>query len=122
MATFKHTENSQGLFLTVNLQEQLALGSFEWTIGYIIYRMDMSLFERNYRNDERGTAAYPPKALLKIILYCYSKGILSSRRIEKACKENIIVKALAEDTDLRIIRRKTATYALLGKPFRINVK
>ena len=36
---------------------------------------------------------------MKVILYCYSRGILSSRRIEKACKDNVIVKALAEDTE-----------------------
>ena len=99
MARFKHTNNAQGLFLAVNLQEQISLGSFEWTINYLIDNIDLSLFEQNYKNDERGAAAYPPRVLLKIILYCYSKGIISSRRIEKACKENIMVKALAEDTE-----------------------
>ena len=32
----------------------------------------------------------------RLILYCHSKGIISSRRIEKASKENITAKALAE--------------------------
>ena len=99
MARFKYTDNSQGQFIQVNLNEQLLLGSFEWTINYLINTMDLSLFEQNYHNDERGAAAYPPKVLLKAVLYCYSKGIISSRRIEKACKENITVKALAEDTE-----------------------
>jgi len=44
-------------------------------------------------------AAYSPRVLLKIILYCYSKGIITSRKIEKTCKDNIIVKALAEDCE-----------------------
>jgi len=99
MASFKYTDNSQGLFIQINLQEQLLLGSFEWTIDYLINKLDLSLFEQKYHNDERGAAAYSPKILLKTILYCYSKGIISSRRIEKACKDNIIVKALAEDTE-----------------------
>jgi len=99
MARFKYTDNSQGQFIQVNLQEQLTLGSFEWTIDYLINKMDLSLFELNYHNDERGAAAYPPRVLLKALLYCYSKGILSSRRIEKACKGNILVKALAEDSE-----------------------
>jgi len=99
MARFKHTDNAQGQFLMVNLKEQIVLGSFEWTINYLIDKMDVSLFEQNYHNDERGATAYSPKVLLKIILYCYSKGILSSRKIEKACKESIIVKALAEDCE-----------------------
>jgi transposase len=36
---------------------------------------------------------------LKVILYCYSKGIITSRQIEKTCRENIIIKALAEDCE-----------------------
>ena len=91
MARFKYTDNSQGQFIMVNLQEQLTLGSFEWTIDYLINTMDLSLFEQNYHNDERGAAAYPPRVLLKAILYCYSRGILSSRRIEKARKDNVLV-------------------------------
>ena len=78
MARFKYTDNSQGLFLSVNLKEQILLGSFEWTVSYLIDKMDLSIFEENYHNDEKGAAAYSPKILLKIIFYCYSKGIISS--------------------------------------------
>jgi len=99
MARFKHTDNSQGMFLTVNLAEQLLPDTFEWTLDYLIDRMDLSLFEQNYHNDKMGACAYPPRVLLKIILYSYSKGILSSRRMEKLCKENINAKALAEDCE-----------------------
>ena len=99
MARFKYTDNSQGQFLSVNLKEQVLLGSFEWTVSYLIDKMDLSIFEDNYRNDEKGAAAYSPGILLKIIIYCYSKGIISSRRIEKACRENIIAKALAEGSE-----------------------
>ena len=99
MARFKDTEKDQGMFLTVNLYEQLIPGTFEWTINYLINQTDTSLFEQKYNNDAKGAAAYPPKVLLKIILYCYSSGIITSRLIEKACKDNIIVKALAENTE-----------------------
>jgi len=99
MARFKETDNTQGQFIAVNLVEQLFPGTFEWTIDYLISKTDMSLFEKKYNNDEKGAAAYPPRVLLKAILYCYSKGIITSRRIEYACRENIIVKALAEDCE-----------------------
>jgi transposase len=61
--------------------------------------MDISFFEQNYNNDDAGAAAYSPRVLLKIILYCYSRGILTSRRMEEACRSNIITKALAEDSE-----------------------
>ena len=99
MARFKYTDTSQGLFLTVNLEEQLLPGTFEWTLNHLIDRMDLSLFEQNYHNDEMGATAYSPKVLLKIICYCYSTGILSSRPMEKACKVNITVKTLAENSE-----------------------
>jgi len=99
MARYKHTDKSQGMFLTVNLQEQLLPDTFEWTIDYLIDKIDISSFEQNYNNDELGAAAYSPRVLLKIILYCYSRGIITSRKIEKTCRDNIIVKALAEDCE-----------------------
>jgi transposase len=57
--------------------------------------MDMSLFDQRYNNDEKGACAYPPELLLKVILFCYSRGHLSSRCIERVCKENVVAKALA---------------------------
>ena len=99
MARFKYTDNSQGLFLQVNLGAQLLPGTFEWALNYLIDKMDLSLFEQNYHNDKMGATAYSPKVLLKIIFYCYSTGIISSRPMEKAGKVNIIVKALAEDSE-----------------------
>ena len=52
MARFKDTENTQGQFIAVNLKEQLLPDTFEWTIDYLINKMDMSLFEKKYNNDE----------------------------------------------------------------------
>jgi len=68
MAHLKDTEKHQGLFLTVNLYEQLLPRTFEWTIDYLINEADMSLFEQKYNNDSKGAAAYPPRILLKAIL------------------------------------------------------
>ena len=40
--------------------------------------------------------AYDPRILLKIILFAYSRGITSSRRIARACAENLVFMALSE--------------------------
>jgi len=53
MAKFKEKDKSQGLFLAVNLQEQIVPGTFEWTIDYLINKTDISLFEQNYHNDKK---------------------------------------------------------------------
>ena len=100
MAHYKETEKGQGLFLTVDLSEQIVPGTYEYTLTRLIdNKMDISIFDRNYNNDYTGAAAIEPRILLKIILYCYSVGVISSRKIAKMCKANMIVKALAEDLE-----------------------
>jgi transposase len=46
-------------------------------------------------NDETGCPAYEPKILLKVILLAYARGLISSRKIERACREPIPFMALA---------------------------
>jgi len=55
----------------------------------------LSLFDEKYKNDETGRLAYDPKILLKIVLFAYSRGLTGSRRIEQACRENVVFMALA---------------------------
>ena len=95
MARYK--ERSQdNIMVPVNLAEQLLPGTFEFTLNEIIdNQLDLSCFDQFYSNDEAGPKAYPPQAMLKIVLYGYSKGLLSSRKIELACKNNIIFMALS---------------------------
>jgi transposase len=102
MAKYKHTEaeNGQGMFLSVNLIEQLLPGTFEYMLNDLIgKRLDISMFDKNYNNDKTGARAIPPRVLLKLIIYGYSKGIKSSRGIDELSRNNIIAKALSEDIE-----------------------
>jgi transposase len=99
MAKYKQTENYGGVFMTVDLTSQIELDPFAHALKEIIDAMDLTAFDENYHNDDAGAAAFPPSVLLKIIMYCYSKGILSSRKMEDACKNIIIVKALADEME-----------------------
>jgi transposase len=42
--------------------------------------------------------AYDPKVLLKIVLYGYYRGIVSSRRLAEACCRNVVFMALSADS------------------------
>jgi hypothetical protein len=46
-------------------------------------------FLASYRADGKAGAAYHPAVLLGLTLYCYSKGIRSSRKIEAACWDDV---------------------------------
>ena len=84
--------------VAISLEEQLLPGSFESALNYIIdNELDLSDFDEFYHNDTAGPEAYPPQTLLKVVLYAYSKGLLSSRKIETACRTNVVFMALAAD-------------------------
>jgi transposase len=57
--------------------------------------MDTSSFGSRSKNDETGCPAYDPQLLLKVILFAYSRGIISSRKMEPACRENVTFMAVA---------------------------
>jgi len=96
MAKYKHYDYSQSVLLPVSLEEQLMPGTLEFAIHTLVEtRMDMSIFDERYKNDETGRLAYDPKILLKVILLGYSRGLITSRKIERACKENVTFMALS---------------------------
>jgi len=99
MAKYKEYDYAQGKFIPIHFNKQILPGTFEYTIHYLIdNEIDLSLFDERYKNDDTGAPAYDPAILLKIILYAYSRGITSSRKISQCCKENIIFMALSADT------------------------
>jgi transposase len=96
MAKFKAYDYRQRVLLPVSLEEQLFPGTLEFAIHTLVEnRLDTSRFEERYCNDETGRTAYDPKILLKIILLGYARGLISSRKIEQACRENVVFIALA---------------------------
>jgi transposase len=96
MAKYKQYDSSQSLLIPVFFEEQLIPGTLEFAIHTLVEtRMDMSLFDNKYQNDETGRRAYNPKILLKVVLFAYSRGLISSRRIERVCRENVTFMALS---------------------------
>lgn len=99
MARYKKYDYSQGKFIPICFDKQIVPGTFEHTLHYLIdEEIDLSIFDSRYNNDNTGAPAYDPAILLKIVLYAYSKGITSSRKIAESCRENVIFMALSADT------------------------
>ncbi len=96
MAKYKSYTYSQTVMVPVSLENQLMKGTLELAIHTLVEgRMDVSRFDERYKNDETGCRAYDPKILLKIILLGYARGINTSRKIERACRENVVFMALS---------------------------
>ena len=91
MATYKRYSYSQRVLLPVSLEEQLMPGTLEFAIHTLVEtRLNTSIFDGRHNNDETGCPAYNPKILLKVVLLAYSRGITSSRKIERSCRENVL--------------------------------
>jgi transposase len=98
MARYKHIDTSPR-FIAVDLERQLLPGSFEYALNHLIdHELDLSGFDARYNNDQTGATAYPPAMLLKVVLFAYSQGIVSSRGIERACRDHITFIALSGDS------------------------
>jgi transposase len=98
MARFKPVQ--QGLMLLpVDFSQQIVPGSFEHALCYLVdHELNFSELRDRYRNDEQGAPAYDPSVLLKIILLAYGRGLIGSRRIEAACRQNVLFMAVSGDS------------------------
>lgn len=99
MARYKDYNYEQGKMIPISFREQILPGTFEYTLNHLIdHELDLSIFAQRYDNDDSGRPAYDPALLVKIVLCAYARGIVSSRRIERCCRENVIFMALSADT------------------------
>ena len=64
-------------------------------VSAVVERMDIRKIERSY--SRFGRIEYPPRILLKILVYGYMRKIYSSRELERACRENICFMYLLGD-------------------------
>jgi transposase len=99
MARYKVVDRSPK-FLPVVLDAQIQPGSFEYALDYLIdHEIDLSRLDERYINDETGAPAYDPAVMLKVVLLAYSRGMVSSRAIERACRENVLFMAISGDSN-----------------------
>ena len=98
MPRFKPYSYQQTKLIPIDFTRQLQPGTFEFALNHIVDQMDLSIFHHRFHNDDTGATAYDPAVLLKIVLFAYSRGITSSRDIERACRENVVFMALSADT------------------------
>jgi transposase len=61
-----------------------------------VERLPLETFKTNHRGS--GHAQMPPHMMLALLIYCYSNGIFSSRKIERATYRDVSVRYLTADT------------------------
>ena len=104
-AVFKAYRQHQPTFLPPSLEELIPAGHLVRVISKAIDEMDLRKLMESY--DGGGASSYHPVMMLKVMVYCYTQRIYSSRRIAKAIRENTHCMWLAgaNQPDFRTISR-----------------
>src|SRR5260370_12502457 len=71
------------------MRSLLPPGHLTWQVIGGVGELDLSGFTAAYRADGQGQAPYDPAMMLALVLYCYFKGIRSSRKIAAACVDDV---------------------------------
>ena len=86
-------------FIALDLARQLIPSTFEPALNHLLdYEVDLSPFDVRFHTHDTGASAYPPAMLLKVVLFAYSRGLVSSRSIAQACVEHVTFIALSDDS------------------------
>jgi transposase len=86
---FRPVDHDQGCLLPADIRSWLPPGHLAWQVTGVVSQLDLSGFAAAYRADGQGQAPYDPAMMTGLLLYCYFKGIRSSRKIAAACIDDV---------------------------------
>lgn len=79
----------QGWLMPADPREWLPGRHLAWSVLEQVGQLDLSAFESAYRGDGQGGKPYDPAMMCGLLLYCYCKGLRSSREIEMATFDDV---------------------------------
>jgi transposase len=86
---FAVAERDQLFLLPPDARDWLPPGHLAWAVLEQAGQMDLAPFVAWYRSDGQGKRAYHPRLMVGLVMYCYGKGIRSSRAIEMATFDDV---------------------------------
>jgi transposase len=86
---FLGAERDQLFLLPPDARQWLPERHLAWAVLEQAGRMDLGPFLSWYRADGQGRPAYHPRLMVTLIMYCYCKGIRSSRAVEMATFDDV---------------------------------
>jgi transposase len=119
---FRDYDQDQLFLMPPSVQEWVKEDSLARFLSEVVDEMDargrLDAFYARYRVDGWGSPAFHPVMMLKVVLYAYTNGVTSSRRIEAMLEVDVAFRYLAANNqpDFRTINgfRTTHLDALLG--------
>src|SRR3954453_11218162 len=117
--TFRAYDPDQVLLMSPVLGEWVPDGDLAHFVSDLVESgaLDLSAIYASYE-DERGYPPYDPRLMVKLLVYGYANGVMSSRKLEAATYRDVAVRMLCADQhpDYRSIARFRARHleALAG--------
>jgi transposase len=92
--TFRSWDPDQQLLFPPSIKDFVPAGHMAHFVRDLVRNdLDLSAIHARY-TERRGQPPYHPALMTSLLLYSYSRGIYSSRRIERACEERVDFMAL----------------------------
>lgn len=92
--SFRPYAPDQDLLLPPSLGDWLPEGHLAYFISDVVEELELAAFYAPYEGDGRRKAPYEPSMMLKTLLYAYSTGVFSSRKIAKKLEEDVAFRVL----------------------------
>src|SRR5918912_2543864 len=93
--SFIACDREQAFLMPPDVRDWLPENHLAWFVIDVVGVIDTSAFYAAYRADGHGRAAYEPSMMIALVLYCWSRDVRSSRRIERACVEDVACRVIA---------------------------
>jgi transposase len=88
-------DRDQVLLMAPSLRDWLPADHLAWFVISAVETMDLAAFYAVYRLDGQGRPAHEPAMMVTLLVYAYARGQRSSRRIERACVEDVAFRVIA---------------------------
>src|SRR5260370_9435861 len=77
------------------MAEWLDEGHLAWFVIEVVAELDTTALHARHPNDGVGRPAYDPGMMVALLLYAYSNGTRSSRRIEACCRTDAAFRVIS---------------------------
>lgn len=106
--SFRAYDPDQVLMMAPSLRDWVPDGDLAHFVSDLVESgaLDLSAIYASYE-DERGFPPYDPRLMIKLLVYGYANGVMSSRKLERATYRDVAVRMLCADQhpDYRSIAR-----------------
>ncbi len=96
--TYRSWDPDQAYVLPPSPQDWLPEGDLVYFVLDTVRDLDLKAITRKYENgDGRGFPPFHPRMMVTLLLYSYTQGVFSSRRIMKRCERDAAYRVIVHD-------------------------